>query len=99
MGAEVNADQEFTFLGFPRDDGIGSVAALHYHFVGVHAEPAFNFRLGVTANAIALENRLNILPEIRARGKNRQGRCKCAKGANHGKGWFGGRGVLDKNPE
>ena len=84
MGAEVNADQEFTFLGFSRNDGVSGVSALHDFFVGVHSETTFDFRFGVTANAMALENGLNILPEIRAGGKNRQDCCQCAKEADHG---------------
>ena len=81
---KMDPDEHLAFFRIARNDGVSGVSAFHDFFVGVHAEPALDFRLGVAANAMAFQNGLNILPEIRAGGKNRQGDCQCAKGADHG---------------
>ena len=52
--AKMDSDEYLAFFRIARNDGVGGISAFHDFFVGVHAESAFDFRLGVTANAMAL---------------------------------------------
>ena len=81
----MDANQEFTFFGIARDEGVGCFAAFQEFFLGVHAEPAFDLRFGVTAHAISFEDGLDFLLKVRSGSEDGQCRRQSGQNSNDGR--------------
>ena len=82
-GGEEEDLDESAFVRLACDDKLGVLAAFHRQFPGVHAELAFGFGFAVAFQAGGLQDRGDVLFEIRILSAGRTGQgsdCKKRKG-------------------